>query len=54
MFLRKVERMQSIAGNWEGTLAAGPTKLRLVLKISRSAEGSVKATLDSLDQEGCK
>lgn len=39
-----------LAGNWEGTLSAGGQKLRLVLKISQSADGALRATVDSLDQ----
>ena len=41
---------QSLTGNWEGALSAGGQKLRLVLKISQSPDGSLKATMDSLDQ----
>jgi pimeloyl-ACP methyl ester carboxylesterase len=40
-----------LLGNWEGTLAVGDRKLRLVLKISDSPEG-LKAVMDSLDQPG--
>src|SRR5260221_14704795 len=39
-----------LTGNWAGTLQAGPTKLRLALKVVRAANGSLSATLDSLDQ----
>jgi pimeloyl-ACP methyl ester carboxylesterase len=41
---------QSIEGNWEGVLVVGAAKLRLVLKVSRGTDGSLKATMDSLDQ----
>jgi len=36
-------------GDWEGTLVAGPVKLRIVLHITRK-EGGYDATLDSPDQ----
>jgi uncharacterized protein len=43
---------QEIAGDWQGTLSANGSELRLVLHIERSAsaEGTLKATLDSVDQ----
>jgi hypothetical protein len=41
---------QNIVGDWQGTLKAGPAELRLVLHIAKSADGSLKATLDSVDQ----
>jgi pimeloyl-ACP methyl ester carboxylesterase len=44
--------VQGIDGNWEGTIAIGPRKLRLVLKVSRSPEGALQASMDSLDQPG--
>ena len=43
-------RAQDIAGDWQGTLSAGGMELRLVLHISKTADGSLKATLDSIDQ----
>jgi uncharacterized protein len=43
---------QDIAGDWQGTLDAAGSKLRLVLHISKAPDNSLKATLDSLDQEG--
>jgi hypothetical protein len=43
---------QDITGNWQGTLSAGGAELRLVLHISKAADGSLKATLDSIDQPG--
>jgi hypothetical protein len=43
---------QDIAGNWQGTLSAGGAELRLVLHITKAADGSLKATLDSIDQPG--
>jgi pimeloyl-ACP methyl ester carboxylesterase len=40
----------TLEGNWAGSLEAGDGVLHLVLHVSRSEEGSFKATLDSLDQ----
>src|SRR5437879_13235546 len=41
---------QDITGDWNGTLKPGGAELRLVLHITRNADGSLKATLDSIDQ----
>lgn len=41
---------QDITGDWQGTLKAGPADLRLVLHITKANDGSLKATLDSIDQ----
>ncbi len=41
---------QDIAGDWQGTLSAGGAELRLVLHITKAPDGSLKATLDSVDQ----
>jgi uncharacterized protein len=41
---------QNIVGDWQGTLKAGGAELRLVLHIAKNADGSFKATLDSIDQ----
>ena len=40
----------SLEGNWTGSLQAGEAVLHLVLHVSKAADGSLKATLDSLDQ----
>src|ERR1043166_5685514 len=37
-------------GNWLTTLEVSGMKLRLVLKVKSSADGSYRATLDSVDQ----
>lgn len=37
-------------GNWAGTLQAGEAVLHLVLHIAKAEDGSIKATIDSLDQ----
>lgn len=41
---------RSIAGDWNGELNAQGTKLRLVLHIKKNSDGTLAATLDSLDQ----
>src|SRR5208283_306423 len=41
---------QNIAGDWQGTLKAGGAELRLVLHVAKNTDGSLKATLDSVDQ----
>ena len=40
----------SVAGDWAGTLTAGPAQLRLVLHITAAKDGTLTGTLDSLDQ----
>lgn len=39
-----------VEGTWQGTLEAGGAKLRLVLEITKSPEGTLRGNLDSLDQ----
>jgi hypothetical protein len=41
---------QDIAGDWQGALNTGMGELRLVLHITKGADGALKATLDSVDQ----
>ena len=41
---------KSIAGDWNGELNVQDTKLRLVLHIKKNSDGSLAATLDSVDQ----
>ena len=41
---------RSIAGDWHGTLSTGNGDLLLVLHIMESGDGSLKATLDSVNQ----
>jgi uncharacterized Ntn-hydrolase superfamily protein len=41
---------QTVDGDWQGTLKAGPAELRLVLHVSKDDKGNLKATLDSPDQ----
>src|SRR5262252_6396445 len=40
----------TVEGNWAGSLEAGDALLHLVLHVSKSPDGSFKATIDSLDQ----
>ena len=42
---------RNLAGTWQGVLNVGSAKLRLVLNVTRQADGSYKATLDSPDQD---
>jgi hypothetical protein len=41
---------QTVEGDWQGTLKAGATELRLVLHVAKDDKGALKATLDSVDQ----
>jgi len=46
-----IARPKNIAGDWQGTLKPLPgMELRLVLHITQGGDGSLKATLDSVDQ----
>ena len=48
--LAAVSYAQEITGDWNGTLHANGAELRLVLHLSKNPDGSLKATLDSVDQ----
>lgn len=50
LLLASLAAAQDITGDWKGTLDAGSAQLRLVLHISKSANGVLQATLDSVDQ----
>jgi len=41
---------QDVVGDWQGTLNVGAASLHLLVHISAGPNGSLKATLDSLDQ----
>jgi len=41
---------QDIVGDWNGKLTTGQAELRLVLHVTKADDGSLKATLDSVDQ----
>lgn len=43
---------QNIAGTWQGTLQAPQRSLRLVMKITRADDETLKATFYSIDQGG--
>ena len=43
---------QNITGTWQGTLQTPQRALRLVMKITRADDESLKATLYSIDQNG--
>ncbi len=40
----------TLEGHWTGSLQAGEAVLHLVLHVSKAEDGSLKATIDSLDQ----
>ena len=44
------QESRSIAGDWNGELSVQETRLRLVLHIKKNLDGTLAATLDSLDQ----
>jgi pimeloyl-ACP methyl ester carboxylesterase len=50
MTVVSVAAAQDLSGDWQGTLHAGVADLHLVLHITRDNSGSLKATLDSVDQ----
>ena len=39
-----------LVGEWQGTLAVGDARLRLVVHLQESDDGTLEATLDSPDQ----
>ena len=50
IFASTIVRAQNIAGDWQGTLDTGAGELRLVLHITKEPDGTLTATLDSIDQ----
>jgi hypothetical protein len=48
--LAGVAQGQDIAGDWEGSLAIGVGGVRIVLHVTKSPDGSLKAVMDSPDQ----
>ena len=40
----------TLEGQWRGSLQAGEAMLHLVLHVTKAEDGSLKATIDSLDQ----
>jgi hypothetical protein len=49
-FVAPLLRAQDIAGDWQGALDTGMGSLRLVLHITKASDGTLAATLDSVDQ----
>ena len=45
-----VSLAQDITGDWNGTLNTGMGELRLVLHVTKNPDGTLKSTLDSVDQ----
>lgn len=45
-----VSLAQDITGDWNGTLNTGAGELRLVLHVTKNPDGTLKSTLDSVDQ----
>ena len=41
---------KTLEGNWAGSLQVGDAALHLVMHVTKNADGSFRATLDSLDQ----
>lgn len=41
---------QDISGDWNGTLKINGAELRLVLHVTKNPDGTLKSTLDSIDQ----
>ena len=41
---------QDIAGDWQGTIKTAMGELRLVLHVTKNADGTLKASIDSPDQ----
>src|SRR5579859_1363229 len=49
-FATAISFAQDIAGDWNGTLNTGAGELRLVLHLTKNPDGTLKSTLDSVDQ----
>jgi pimeloyl-ACP methyl ester carboxylesterase len=47
---RPQSSLSPLEGHWSGSLQAGEAVLHLVLHVSKAADGSLQATIDSLDQ----
>jgi hypothetical protein len=48
--LATLANAQDIAGDWQGTIKTGMGELRLVLHVAKNADGTLKALVDSPDQ----
>jgi pimeloyl-ACP methyl ester carboxylesterase len=51
LFTAAPSHAQSIVGDWEGTLQALTADLHVALHVEKNEDGSLKATLDSIDQK---
>jgi uncharacterized protein (TIGR03435 family) len=47
-----VASAQSLAGNWQGTLQAGPRSLRIIFAVSAADGGALRGVMYSIDQGG--
>jgi hypothetical protein len=45
-----VSQAQDITGDWQGTLTNDMGELRLIVHVTKTADGTLKATMDSPDQ----
>src|SRR5204863_1997391 len=43
---------QNLAGNWQGTLQAGPRSLRIIFAVTAADAGGLRAVMYSIDQGG--
>lgn len=50
LFAACLAQAQDVAGDWQGVLDTGQGQLHLVLHLTKAADGSLGATIDSLDQ----
>jgi len=41
-----------VAGNWQGTLQAGPRSLRIIFAVSAADGGALRGVMYSIDQGG--
>lgn len=41
---------QTVAGDWQGTIVAGPAQIRVVIHVAQTRQGGLTATMDSPDQ----
>jgi len=50
LFVAVGAHAQSIEGDWQGTLKAGPVELRILVHLAKDDKGGLKGTMDSPDQ----
>ena len=50
LLMTGVSFAQDVSGDWNGTLHVNGGELRLMLHITKNTDGSLKATIDSIDQ----